>query len=70
MSSDDSHGQARGSRQIYDPEHSEQQTELLLAAATSEEWTLEDLKTLASQPDLEKMQSLQHKMEQLYHVQK
>lgn len=55
---------------IYDPEHSEQQTELLLAAATSEEWTLEDLKTLASQPDLEKMQSLQHKMEQLYHVQK
>ena len=55
---------------IYDPEHSEHQTELLLAADTSEEWTLEDLKTLASQPDLEKMQSLQHKMEQLYHVQK
>lgn len=55
---------------IYDPEHSEQQTELLLAAAASEEWTLEDLKTLASQPDLEKMQSLQHKMEQLHHAQK
>lgn len=55
---------------IYDPDHSEQQTELLLAAAASGEWTLEDLKKLASQPDLEKMQSLQHKMEQLYHVQK
>lgn len=55
---------------IYDPDHSEEQTKLLLAAASSEEWTLEDLKTLASQPDLEKMQSLQHKIEQLYHVQK
>lgn len=55
---------------IYDPDHSEQQTELLLTAAASGEWTLEDLKKLASQPDLEKMQSLQHKMEQLYHAQK
>ena len=55
---------------IYDPDHSEQQTELLLVAAASGEWTLEDLKKLASQPDLEKMQSLQHKMEQLYHAQK
>lgn len=55
---------------IYDPDHSEQQTELLLAAAASGEWTLEDLKTLAAQPDLEKMQSLHHKMEQLHHVQK
>ena len=39
---------------IYDPSHSEEQAALFLDAAGTEEWTLEDLRTLAAQSDIDR----------------
>lgn len=51
---------------IYDPSHSEEQAALFLDAAGTEEWTLEDLRTLAAQSDIDSMKILQRKIEQLH----
>lgn len=51
---------------IYDPSHSEEQAALFLDAAGTEEWTLEDLRTLAAQSDIDSMKVLQRKIEQLH----
>lgn len=51
---------------IYNPSHSEEQSAIFLAAAGTEEWTLEDLRTLAAQPDTDSMKLLQRKIEQLH----
>lgn len=48
---------------IYDPSHSEEQAALFLDAAGTEEWTLEDLRTLAAQSDIDSMKILQRKIE-------
>ena len=47
---------------IYDPSHSEEQAALFLDAAGTEEWTLEDLRTLAAQSDIDSMKILQRKI--------
>lgn len=46
--------------------HSEEQAALFLDAAGTEEWTLEDLRTLAAQSDIDSMKILQRKIEQLH----
>jgi len=51
---------------IYNPSHSEEQSAIFLAAAGTEEWTLEDLRMLAAQPDTDSMKLLQRKIEQLH----
>lgn len=51
---------------IYDPSHSEEQAALFLDVAGTEEWTLEDLRTLAAQSDIDSMKILQRKIEQLH----
>ena len=42
------------------------QSAIFLAAAGTEEWTLEDLRTLAAQSDIDSMKILQRKIEQLH----
>lgn len=42
------------------------QAALFLDAAGTEEWTLEDLRTLAAQSDIDSMKVLQRKIEQLH----